>query len=128
MLGLEPMGLTDGLAEPMSAVFDPAQASWSFDARVPGVLRATKLPLPPLASAARDRCIQAPRRSARWWAAAMAGQNFDEEDRLDTPAFNHALWRGLKGDAAPYPTRRDGRDLSSDRVKLLKTARAAGCP
>jgi DNA-binding beta-propeller fold protein YncE len=129
VLGLEPMGLTDGLAEPMSAVFDPAQASWSFDARVPGVLRTTKLPLPPLASAAQDRCIQAPRRSAQWWAAAMAGQNFDEEDRLDTPAFNHALWRGLKGDAAPYPTHRDGRDLSRNRTTLLKTAGTApSCP
>jgi DNA-binding beta-propeller fold protein YncE len=129
VLGLEPMGLTDGLAEPMSQVFDTAQTGWSFDARVPGVLRTTKLPLPPLASAAQDRCIQAPRRSAEWWAAAMAGQNFDEEDRLDTAAFNHALWRGLKGDAAPYPSRRDGRDLSGDRARLLKTAGTApSCP
>jgi hypothetical protein len=56
----------------------------------------------------------------------MAGQNFDDEDRLDTPAYNRALWRGLKGDGVPYPSARDGRDLSQDRGPLLKTTAAAG--
>jgi len=126
VLGLEPMGLTDALAEPMGAVFDTAQARWSFDARVPGVLRTTKLPLPPLTSA-QAGCVEAPHRSRDWWAKAMAGQNFDVEDHLDTPAFNRALWRGLKGDSAPYPSLRDGRDLSQDRAQLLKTAGVTGC-
>ncbi len=126
VLGLEPMGLTDAMAEPMGAVFDTAQAGWSFDARVPGVLRTTKLPLPPLTSA-QAACVRAPLRSRDWWAKAMAGQNFDVEDHLDTPAFNRALWRGLKGDSAPYPSLRDGRDLSQDRAQLLKTAGVTGC-
>ena len=33
VLGLEPMGLTDALAEPMGAVFDPSKADWRFDAQ-----------------------------------------------------------------------------------------------
>jgi DNA-binding beta-propeller fold protein YncE len=126
VLGIEPMGLTDGLADPMGAAFDPGQADWSFDAKVPGVLRSTRLPLPPAATA-EATCGAAPRRDRAWWAAAMAGQNFDLEDHLDTGAYNRALWRGLKGDGAPYPARRDGRDLREGRARLLKAARSAGC-
>jgi hypothetical protein len=56
----------------------------------------------------------------------MAGQNFAEEDHLDTAAFNLALWRGMKGEA-PYPTSRDGVDLSRNRPERLAAAGAAGC-
>ena len=126
VLGIEPMGLNDAMAEPMGAVFDPAQADWSFDARVPAVLRSTRLPLPPIASAEAG-CPQVPRRSAAWWTQAMAGQDFDEEDHLNTPAYNRALWRGLKGDAAPYPSVRDGRDLSQGRARLLQAAGVGVC-
>jgi hypothetical protein len=127
VLGIEPMGLPDALADPMGAVFDANQAAWTFDAKVPAVLRATKLPLPSQTSA-QAACRAAPRRDAGWWAAAMAGQNFDVEDHLDTAAFNRALWRGLEGDVAAYPAIRDGRDLRHDRARLLKAAGvAAGC-
>jgi hypothetical protein len=56
----------------------------------------------------------------------MAGQNFAEEDRLDTARFNLALWRGLKG-AAPYPAGRDGRDLRDGREALLAAANVSDC-
>ena len=56
----------------------------------------------------------------------MAGQDFSQEDRLDTAAFNLALWRGLKG-STPYPTARDGQDLSTNRPALLTEAGAAAC-
>jgi hypothetical protein len=56
----------------------------------------------------------------------MAGQDFSSEDRLDTPRFNRALWRGLEGEQ-PYPARRDGRDLSEGRPALLAAAGVAGC-
>ena len=121
ILGLAPMGLPDAAAEPMADVFDVAQADWTFDAIVPGVLRATGLPLPPGKTAA----CETPRRSGAWWAAAMKGQDFSAEDRLDTARYNLALWRGLKGDA-PYPARRDGRDLSQNRAALL-AANGAKC-
>jgi len=110
------MGLTDALAEPMGEVFDAARSDWNYDAVVPGVLRSTALPLPP-ATKARADCTR-PTRSAAYWEAAMAGQDFSREDHLDTAAFNLALWKGLKGDA-PYPAGRDGRDLSGDRSQLL---------
>ncbi len=126
VLGLGPMGLNDALAEPMAEVFDPAVAAWSYDAIVPAVLRTTTLPLPlPLAATARAGCPP-PARSPGYWAAAMAGQDFSQEDRLDTAAFNLALWRGLKG-AAPYPAARDGRDLRAGRSRLLAEAGVAAC-
>jgi DNA-binding beta-propeller fold protein YncE len=125
VLNVGPMGLNDALAEPMSEVFDLKQTSWSFDARVPGVLRTTGLPLPPVATADAG-CTVHPRRSAAWWTQAMAGQDFSQEDRLNTPAYNRALWRGLRGDA-PYPAARNGRDLSHDRAALLKTASPSAC-
>ena len=125
VLGFGPMGLNDALAAPMADVFDPAQGpGWSFTARVPAVLRTTQLPLPP-PTTAEAGCPGAPPRSPTYWAAAMAGQDFTQEDHLDTARFNRALWRGLRGDA-PYPTRRDGRDLRADRAALLAAAGVAG--
>jgi DNA-binding beta-propeller fold protein YncE len=124
VLGLGPMGLNDALAEPMAEVFDIAQADWTYNARVPAVLRTTALPLPPAASA--DAGCSVKSRSPAYWAAAMAGQDFKEEDRLDTARFNLALWRGLKGDA-PYPSTRDNRDLREDRKALLAAAGVADC-
>ena len=124
VLGIGPMGLNDALAEPMAEVFDTAQADWSFSAHVPAVLRTTALPLP-AAQAAEAGC-PVKSRSAAYWAAAMAGQNFAEEDRLDTARFNLALWQGLKG-RTPYPAVRDGRDLRSGREALIATAGAVAC-
>ena len=119
VLGLQPMGLNDALAEPMAAVFDIGHADWTYDAIVPGVLRQTALPLPP-AGTVQTSCA-VPTRSSAYWAAAMKGQDFSVEDHLDTARFNAALWRGMKG-AAPYPSARDGRDLRSGR-----TSANAGC-
>jgi DNA-binding beta-propeller fold protein YncE len=120
VLGIAPLGLNDALARPMSDIFDVTKADWSFKAQVPAVLRTTTLPLPP-EQAAEAACPARPARSAAYWTAAMAGQDFSREDHLDTVRFNHALWRGLKGDA-PYPAARDGRDLSQDRAALLAAA------
>jgi hypothetical protein len=118
VLGLPPMGLTDAQAEPMAGVFDTSRVDWTFEAIVPAVLRSTALPLP-AATRAEASCAR-PTRSASYWAAAMQGQDFSVEDRLDTAAFNLALWRGLKGEAA-YPAGRDGRDLRDHRERLLAT-------
>src|SRR5262249_19003465 len=103
VLGLEPLGLNDGLAEPMTDVFDPTAPTWSHKARLPATLKTTQLPLASVAqsSEAEARCFPRPRRDSAWWADAMAGQNFEEEDRLDTAAFNAALWRGLKQGPEP---------------------------
>ncbi|MDB5419891.1 MAG: hypothetical protein JWP50_3310, partial [Phenylobacterium sp.] len=96
VLGIAPLGLNDAMAEPMTEVFDTSgSADWRFEARIPPVLRSTQLPLPP-AGAREAACIVRPARNAAYWTAAMKGQDFSGEDRLDTAAFNRALWRGLR--------------------------------
>lgn len=126
VLGIAPLGLNDALAEPMAEVFDThASGVWRFEAHPSPVLRTTKLPLPP-ATAKEAACVIRPRRSAAYWQAAMAGQDFQAEDRLNTPAYNLALWKGLKG-AEPYPVARSGADLRAHRARLLAAAREAPC-
>jgi hypothetical protein len=49
----------------------------------------------------------------------MSGQDFDQEDDLDTESYNHVLWLGVMG-RKPYPALRDGADLSQNREQLLK--------
>jgi hypothetical protein len=39
---------------------------------------------------------------AAYWAAATAGFDFTQEDRLDADQYNRVLWAGLKG-GKPYP-------------------------
>jgi hypothetical protein len=39
--------------------------------------------------------VARPQHTAEYWQKAMAGQNFEREDALDTDHFNEALWRGL---------------------------------
>jgi DNA-binding beta-propeller fold protein YncE len=118
ILGLKPLNLNDAMARPMSEVFDLAAADWSFKATASKALEHTALPIPREAFA--KACpVRAPR-SAAYWEAAMAGQDFSREDHLDTPAFNAALWRGL-APGAPEPTARSGENLRLRRP-------AAACP
>jgi len=123
VLGTAPLGLNDAMADPMAEVFDiHASADWRFEARVPAMLRSTKLPLPP----GREACLARPTHDAAWWAAAMKGQDFSAEDRLDTAAYNRALWRGLRGNE-PYPGARNGADLRSHRAELLAGVKQSTC-
>jgi YVTN family beta-propeller protein len=125
ILGLPPLGLTDGLAEPMTEVFERRPPSWTYRAIVPEVLRTTTLPLPPRTAANslpltdRVRAFAKPRGDADAWERLMQGQNFGVEDDLEEARFNRALWRGLMGDGTPYPEGRSGRDLSRERQRLL---------
>ena len=127
LLGLKPLGLNDGLAMPMADLFDPKQAHWSYRAEAAGVLRTTQLPIPndrfaPIKERASTRCAG---HSAVYWAAAMKGQDFSKEDRLDTTAFNSALWRGLG--SGVEPSARDGRDLRENRPSVLTGIEPAPC-
>lgn len=126
ILGLAPMGLTDGLAEPMADVFEEALRPWTYTAIVPEVLRTTQLPLPP--KTARNslpltefaQVFAKPRGDAAYWERVMAGQNFQVEDDLDERRFNQALWHGLMGEDTLSPTIRHGRDFSRERERLLQ--------
>jgi hypothetical protein len=55
----------------------------------------------------------------------MKGQDFSKEDRLDTDAFNSALWRGLGRGAEPLV--RDQRNLRENRLSLLNEIKPARC-
>jgi YVTN family beta-propeller protein len=129
ILGLEPLGLTDGLAAPMSDVFEETLRPWTYTAIVPEVLRTTELPLPPrtasnsLPLSDSVLAFAKPRHDASYWQKAMGWQNFKVEDKLDPKRFNEALWLGLMGEEIPYPETRHGRDLSRGREGLLKEYR-----
>jgi DNA-binding beta-propeller fold protein YncE len=127
VLGLKPLGLNDALASPMADVFDPAQSQWSYRAEAADILHTTQLPVPSdrfsgKTSSAAATCSG---RSAQYWAAAMMGQDFRTEDKLDTDAFNSALWRGLG--IGTEPILREGRDLRSEREVRLKGIEPAPC-
>ena len=126
VLGLEPLGMNDALAMPMSDVFDPKQSQWSYRAEAADALRMTQLPIPPNRFAAqRSTATECPYRDASYWADAMEGQNFESEDRLNTGAFNRALWRGLG--SGPEPVVRDARNLREDRASRVKNIKPAAC-
>jgi hypothetical protein len=102
LLDLPPLGLNDSLALPMADAFDPKlTADWAYAARWSSTLDATDLPKPAQRSAEKRPASLAPERTAAWWAAATAGQDFSQEDKLDTDRFNAALWRGMKGTPPP---------------------------
>ncbi|HWR75759.1 MAG TPA: bifunctional YncE family protein/alkaline phosphatase family protein [Thiobacillus sp.] len=123
ILGIKPMGITDGLALPMAELFEKKKRPWGYTALVPEVLRTTGLPLPErtavnsLPLTGKAMAYAKPKRNAEYWAEVMGGQDFSVEDNLNEPRFNRALWQGLKD--APYPSERHGRDLSEERAKLL---------
>src|SRR5262249_21678584 len=80
VLGIPPLGITDGLARPMADLFEvrPWPADWRYSAIASGLLRGSGLPLP--ATVARQAPRQRPRHDARWWQRHMAGQDFSRED------------------------------------------------
>ena len=127
VLGLKPLGLNDALASPMADVFDPSQSQWSYRAEAADILHTTQLPIPSdrfneRAASAEGACSG---RSAQYWKAAMEGQDFRSEDKLNTDAFNSALWRGLG--VGPEPVLRDGRDLRQKRGVRMKAIEPAPC-
>lgn len=126
VLGIKSSGITDGLALPMSEVFEKTKRPWGYSAIVPEVLRTTQLPLPEktalnsLPVTKKSLAFAKPKQGAAYWQAAMHGQDFSVEDNLDEPRFNRSLWFGLKGMEAPYPEARHGKDLTRNRKDLLK--------
>jgi DNA-binding beta-propeller fold protein YncE len=119
VLGLQPLGLYDALQQPMAEVFSTEQAAWTYSARVPAILRTTQLPIP-AASPEEKKSQVRPGHDRSYWAEKTRGFDFSAEDKLDSAQFNLVLWNGLKGEDQPYPTERDGRDLSKNRKRLLR--------
>jgi DNA-binding beta-propeller fold protein YncE len=120
VLGIKPMGLNDALQPPMAEIFSTRQSAWTYKARVPSILRTTKLPLPAPAPGKKSAAAPGPVHDAAYWAEETRGFDFSAEDRLDSDRFNLVLWNGLKGADQPYPVDRSGRDLSKHRAALLR--------
>jgi DNA-binding beta-propeller fold protein YncE len=119
VLGIKPLGLNDALQSPMNEVFSTESKPWTYQARVPEALRQTKLPLPPPATG-KNKSTYQPLHDAAYWEQQTAGMDFTGPDKLDSERFNLILWKGIKGDDAPYPADRSGRDLRKHRRQLLK--------
>jgi YVTN family beta-propeller protein len=131
ILGIEHLGTYDALDRPMTGVFSKKSKKWDFNSIVPDILRTTQLPLP-LATAkntmkknALSAFYAKPRQDASYWAAKTQGFDFSREDRVDAAKYNLIQWQGLVGEDVPYPTVRDGRDLSKNRGELLKRWRTS---
>jgi len=127
VLGLPPLGLNDGLADPMADLFDESVSDWRYDAAVPPILGTTDLPVPRRRAdlAPRWACAGAPAKPLAYWQQALGDQDYSKEDLLDTARFNAALWQGRKGSGTP-PESADGRDLRRGRAMLLSDWRASG--
>jgi hypothetical protein len=104
----------------MADVFSTRHAAWTYKARVPSILRTTKLPLPATTPQKKTAVSAGPDRDAAYWAENTKGFDFSAEDKLDSDRFNLVLWNGLKGDDQPYPSGRSGRDLRKHRAALLR--------
>ncbi len=99
ILGFGPLSFYDQGAEPMTDLFDLAERSWTYQAVVPDALLGTDLPVD------GRKGIGAPgRHDAAFWERLLGDQDFSDADRLDAERFNRALWMGLKGKDAPWPT------------------------
>jgi hypothetical protein len=122
VLGIKPLGLNDAFQLPMAAVFSAQQTEWTYTARIPAILHTTQLPLPAPNSTAQGQS-SIPAHDAAYWAEKTTDFDFTVEDKLDSESFNMVLWRGLKGESQPYPSERDGRDLSKHRDALLRELR-----
>jgi hypothetical protein len=125
LLALNPLSLNDALAAPMADIFDPAQPTWTYRAEAAAVLHSTRLPIPAdrFVTLQNSGPVSCPVRSSAYWSAAMKGQDFRTEDKLDTGAFNAALWRGLGTGAQPV---RSGQDLR-DRSRAMMASEPAPC-
>lgn len=122
VLGIKPLGLNDALQPPMSEVFSMQQATWDYKARVPAILRSTKLPLPAATAEDRPGMIETGH-DAAYWAGKTKDFDFTAEDKLDSESFNMVLWKGFKGESQPYPSERNGRDLRKHRRLMLREFR-----
>jgi DNA-binding beta-propeller fold protein YncE len=128
ILGLRTASLFSAATLPMTDVFDLKQAGWTYAPIVPGLLRTSQLPLPPATAAnslppsPRNLAYAKDKRSAAYWQKKIGNMDYDEEDKLDTPRFNHELWKGMIG-KRPYPKQRSGKNLRENRKALLASYR-----
>ncbi len=108
ILGVNPLGLNDANAVPMSDVFVRQPNLQPYTAPIPGILCAPPVDptLVPECNNPGNRPITAAVKSLHdgtWWAQATKGFNFNHPDMVNSDQFNRILWRGIMGDDKPYP-------------------------
>jgi len=93
ILDIKAIGLNDALSESMIEIFDKDSKEFNYKAKQPSILSKTLLDLPN-----KDRSLKdiPNEKNNAYWINAMKYQNFESEDKLDSVAFNKALWNGLK--------------------------------
>ena len=108
VLGIGHLALNDATQGPMTDVFDPRRADWTFTATPSAYLDATGLGLPRQHADAGP--VPRSTHDAAWWTARTPGYDWSHEDRVPAVLFNRVVWQGLYPDR-PYPTARSGIEL-----------------
>jgi DNA-binding beta-propeller fold protein YncE len=120
LLGAKHSNINTAAQRPIADLFDLQSHDWDFKAVPSAYLAKTQLPIPKAAFASYST-IPLPIHDGAYWAEMTKEFDFRHEDELgDWAKYNRIIWAGVKGDAIPYPERRDGTDLRSNRDVLLK--------
>lgn len=122
LLGIDHLNQSDANAASMADVFTYSPNFTPYTAIIPGSLCAAPVD-PNLVPACKSPNAKVTPpihelHDAAWWAAKLAGFNFQDADRIDAEAYNRVLWEGIMGDVA-YPIVRSGLDLRRHRAQLL---------
>jgi YVTN family beta-propeller protein len=102
ILGLEPLGIEDANAIPMTAAFARAPDARAYDPIVPGVLckppvAADLIPRACASATLRKTAAREPLHDGAWWAMQTARMDFSRPDAVDAAAFNALLTYGITG-------------------------------
>ena len=100
ILGIDPLGIEDANAVPMSTVFTRTPDATPYAAIVPGSLCGPAIPKDLLGSACTSprvaRTVAIPDlHDGAWWAAMTAGMDFSGPDRVDAQRFDALLQEGM---------------------------------
>jgi len=135
ILGIEHLGLTDYSALPMADAFKSKPSDWAFKVALPDILKNAAGGDYITMQQSFDPSYQAknsgggnwlsaryskPLHDGAWWVEQTKGMDFSREDNLDANRYNHLLWRGVMGEAVPYPENRSRANLRHHRKKLLQ--------
>jgi YVTN family beta-propeller protein len=136
LLGMQHLGLNDFNALPMADVFKSKASDWTFDVKLPDILKNAAggdyvtmqqgfdLTYQASSSGASQNWFAAryskPLHNGAWWSEQTKGFDFSKEDRVDAGLYNLILWKGVMGENTPYPLARSGLNLRHNRKRLLK--------
>lgn len=109
LLGLHHLGMNDANAKPMEDLFNTQADLTPYDFVVPGSLCQSPVNPDLVPECSQPNVLRTqpvtPLHDGAWWARETTQFNFHRPDALDSVAFNRLLWRGVKGENKPYPTR-----------------------